>query len=89
MSIQSLKSNVSRVACVVVLYVLGTVFLVLFRHSIAEGSHLLFFAVVIPYAVATLVAFTSDLAAARTEFMAWKAALTGGTTNGGHDGDSR
>lgn len=73
-----IRSHVSRVACVLTLYGLGTVFLVLFRHAIASGSHLLFFAVVVPYAVATIVAFKTDLAAARAEVGAWKATLTGG-----------
>ena len=71
-------NNISRIACVVTLYALGTLFLVLFRHEIGAGSRLLFFAVAVPYAVGTLVAFTTDLAAARTEVAAWKALLFGG-----------
>lgn len=64
-------THVSRVACVVVCYALGTVFLVLYRHEIASSARL-FYAVVIPYAVATVVAFTADLAAARSEVTAWR-----------------
>lgn len=76
-----LIKHLSRVACVLVLYALGTVFLVLFRHELATSARL-FWAVVIPYAVATVVAFTADLAAARAEAAAWKALLTGTTGKG-------
>lgn len=68
-------NHVSRIACVLTLYVLGTLFLVLYRHEIGAGSRMLFFAVAIPYAVGTIVAFTADLAAARAEVAAWKATL--------------
>lgn len=68
-------THLSRVACVLVCYALGTLFLILFHHEIGAGSARLFFAVVVPYAVGTIVAFTADLAAARSEVQAWRGML--------------
>lgn len=69
-----LLTHVSRVACVLVCYALGTLFLVLYRHELATSARL-FWAVVVPYAVGTVVAFTADLAAARAEVVAWRGLL--------------